>query len=147
MTDGDRMFRAGGKKGECGRDDIALPLENLRGALWKEPSSSLSGGTERMLWKLRGDLGYFGDCGARRPPSDRKDRCDRVEPLVSVRGCVDCTESTLFVRLGGIGKGASTFSFGSTGSGDDARGMPKKPCAGDGGSCPRLGLFACPNMG
>ena len=89
--------------------------------LFTEPSStSLSGATERTLCILLGDFGYAGDFGGRRDFSGRWDSS------VSVLGCVDCTESILFVKLGIVdGDGACTLTiFGSTGSGDDARGTP-----------------------
>ena len=55
------------------------------------------------------------------------DFCDRVDPLVKVRGCeLERYESTLLVKLGGkFGDGAPAFKvFDSTGSGDDALGAP-----------------------
>lgn len=74
---------------------------------------------------LRGDLVYAGDLGGRSPRSDRKDRWDLEEPFVRVLGCHEPTESTLLVKLGSIGEGASTLSSASTGSGEDALGIPK----------------------
>lgn len=69
-----------GENGDCGLDTPLLP-ENLRDEdkacepLVDWPSSSpLSGGTERILWKLRGDFGYRGDCGGARPRSEVTDR-------------------------------------------------------------------------
>ena len=88
-----------GENGDCGRDMPLLP-ENLRDddtalePLVETSSSPESCGTERMLCILRGDFGNAGDLGGAR------DLFDRVDPSVSVRGCVDCTESTLLVRLG-----------------------------------------------
>jgi hypothetical protein len=74
-------------------------------------SSPLSGGTERMLWKLLGERGYLGDCGGARPAprSEFNDRCDRCESFVLVRGCEEMV-SMLFVRLGTCGDGACTFT-------------------------------------
>lgn len=76
-----------GLKGDCGLDlDMPLLLENFRSKgiggmpLIEASSSTASGGTERMLFMLRGDLGYAGDLGG------ASDLCERVEPLVSVRG-------------------------------------------------------------
>ena len=116
---------------------MLLLLENFRdteggaGAPpYCEPSSSpLSCRTALIPGALRGDFGNAGDLGLNRPPlSDLNDRCEVVEPSVIVRGWVEGRESTLCVRLGTIGEGASTLSFGSTGSGDAALGMSKYPC-------------------
>ena len=89
-----------GENGDCGRDIPLLP-ENLRDEdtacepLVYASSSPLSGGTDRILCILRGDLGKAGDLGGAR------DLFDFEDPLVRVRCCVvDCTESTLFVKLG-----------------------------------------------
>lgn len=121
-----------GEKGDCGLETPLLP-ENLRDEdmacepLVDCPSSSpLSGGTDRMLWKLRGDFGYRGDCGGARPRSEVRERCDLCEPFVMVLGCVEIV-SMLFVKLGkAFGEGACTLTIlGSTGSGEEALGMSK----------------------
>ncbi len=75
-----------------------------------------------MPCKLRGDLGLPGDFGGYNPRSDRSERWECVDPSVNVLGWDDCTESILLVKLGSKGDGASTFSLGSTGSGEEARG-------------------------
>lgn len=127
-----------------------MPLlpENLREEergweLLTDPSSSpLSGGTERILCILLGDLGKAGDLGGAR------DRCDLVDPLVNVRlcagawvgVCANWIDSTLLVRLGMfVGVAACTLTvLLSTGSGDIALGRPmaKYPsrCGCDGSS-------------
>lgn len=100
-----------GEKGDCGLDMPLLP-ENLRDEdtacepLVYTSSSPLSGGTDLMLCILRGDLGNAGDLGG------ANDRFDLEDPFVRVRGCVvDCTESTLFVKLGIFrGDAACTFT-------------------------------------
>jgi hypothetical protein len=71
-----------------------------------------------MLCMLRGDLGNAGDLGGARA------LFDLVDPFVSVRGCVDCTESMLFVKLG-MFKGDAVCTliiFWSTASGEVALG-------------------------
>ena len=100
VIEGDRCIDGiHGEKGDCGLDMPLLP-ENLRDEdtalepLVETSSSPESGGTDRMLCILRGDFGKAGDLGGAR------DLFDRVDPSVSVRGCVDCTESTLLVKLG-----------------------------------------------
>lgn len=129
VIDGDRWIGCtNGEKGDCGRDILLLPENFLDEDTAYEPftdasSSPLSGGTDRMLCMLLGDLGNAGDRGG------ASERCDLVDPFVKVRGCVDCTESTLFVKLGiPIGDAACTLIIlGSTGSGEEALGaaMPK----------------------
>lgn len=96
-----------GENGDCGLEPL-LP-ENLRDEdtccepLFDAASSwSLSGGTDLMLWKLRGDLGNRGDCGTASPRSDFCERCDLCDSFVIVLGWLLCvaTESMLFVKLG-----------------------------------------------
>jgi hypothetical protein len=122
--DGDRCI-AGihGENGDCGLDIPLLPEHFRDEDTALEPfveisSSPLSGGTDRMLCMLRGDLGNAGDLGGARA------LVDLVDPFVSVRGCVDCTESMLFVKLG-MFKGDAAWTLiilWSTGSGEVARG-------------------------
>jgi hypothetical protein len=77
-----------------------------------------------MFCALRGGLLNTDDNGNLKPWSDF---CDRVEPLVSVRGWdIERYESTLLVKLGGkLGDGAPMFNvLDSTISGDEALGAP-----------------------
>lgn len=86
-------------------------------------SSSALSMTDLMLAILRADLGCAGDRGGAKLLS-----CLLEDSLVKVRGCEDCIESILLVRLGNAGEASSFLRFlESNGSGDEERGtfMPK----------------------
>jgi hypothetical protein len=130
--DGDRWIEGVFVKGDaglecglpCGYSRTGLPLPDCEPLFEAASSSRLSWRTGCMFWALRVGLLKTFDIGNRKPWSDF---CDRVEPLVKVRGCeLERYESTLLVKLGGK-PGDDTPGFkvlDSTGSGDEALGAP-----------------------